>query len=200
VLDLVQRSVSIRLSTLKGGTARNAIPRDATAVFVCPREMAGKCREVVQQLEKTLQAEYAQTEPNLFLIIAGMKESVVDVIGEVDTRKCIQLLMALPNGVEEMSAEIEGFVETSNNIGIVDLKEEGLSIVSNQRSTYTSKMEEVAYRVESIGLLAGAKVEHTKNFPAWKPNMDSALLKKCQQVYEAQFGNPPTVNIIHAGL
>jgi dipeptidase D len=108
--------------------------------------------------------------------------------------------MILPNGAAEMSAEIEGFVETSNNIGIMELKEEGLFVVSSQRSTFFSRMEEMAFRVESIGAMAGAKIEHTKIFPAWKPNMDSILLKKCQQVYKAQFGTSPIVNVIHAGL
>jgi len=99
-----------------------------------------------------------------------------------------------------MSAEIEGFVETSNNIGIMELREQGLFVVSNQRSTLFSKMEEMAYRVEAIGLLAGAKIEHTKIFPAWQPDMDSTLLKKCSHIYEAKFGTPPVVNIVHAGL
>jgi dipeptidase D len=199
-LDLIQRSVPIRLSALNGGTARNAIPRDAEVVFVCPREMSVGCLDLARSIEKEFQAEFSQSEPNLRLRITEMKDAAAGVISEADIRKCVQLLMILPNGMAEMSAEIEGFVETSNNIGIVELKEEGLYVVSNQRSTFFSKMEEMAYRVEAIGALAGAKIEHTKIFPAWKPNMDSPLLKKCQQVYEAQFGVSPTVNIVHAGL
>jgi len=199
-LDYIKRNIAIRLSALKGGTARNAIPRDAEAVFVCPRDMRAKCLEVVHFFEKSLQEEHSQSEPNLFLALVEGKDAVAGVISAVDTEKCIQILNILPNGVAEMSAEIEGFVETSNNIGIMELKREGLSIVSNQRSTFLSKMEEMAFRLESIGALAGAKVEHTKIFPSWKPNKDSFLLKKCQQVYEAQFGKPPVVNIVHAGL
>lgn len=199
-LDLIQRSIPIRLSALKGGTARNAIPRDAEAVFVCPREMSAKCRDLVHSVEKEFQAECSQSEPNLSLTFVEVKNPAAGVISESDTRKCIQILTILPNGVAEMSAEIEGFVETSNNIGVVELKENGLLVISNQRSTFISKIEEMSYRVEAIGALAGAKVEHTKMFPAWQPNMDSALLKKCQQVYEAQFGLAPVVNIVHAGL
>jgi dipeptidase D len=199
-LDKIQRDVPIRLSTLKGGTARNAIPRDAEAVFVCPREMTAKCRDVVHSFEKILQAEHKLTEQNLSLLLVEKKEAVVSVVSLTDTRKCIQLLMTLPNGVAEMSAEVEGFVETSNNIGVMELKEEGLFIISNQRSSVFSRLEEMALRVEAIGNLAGAKVEQTKPFPAWEPNMDSVLLKKCQQVYEAQFGKSPTINIVHAGL
>lgn len=199
-LDVIQRDVPIRLSALKGGTARNAIPRDAEAVFVCPREMSAKCHDIVSSFEKTLQTEHKLTEQNLSLTLFERKESAESVISLTDTKKCIQLLMILPNGVAEMSAEVAGFVETSNNIGVMELKEEGFFVISNQRSSVFSRMEEMAYRVESIGHLAGAKVEHTKPFPAWEPNMDSALLKKCQQVYETQFGKPPKINIVHAGL
>jgi len=199
-LDLIQREMPLRLSVLKGGTARNAIPRDAEAVFACPREMSAKCRELAHSIAAKFQAECGQSEPGLCLSLAEVKDLAAGVISLSDTHKCIQLLMTLPNGVAEMSAEVEGFVETSNNIGIVELKEEGLSAVSNHRSTFFSKIEELAYRVEAIGALAGAKVEHGKFFPAWKPDMDSVLLKKCQQVYETKFGVSPAVNVVHAGL
>jgi dipeptidase D len=200
VLDFVQRSIPIRLSSIKGGTARNAIPRDSEAVFVRPSETFASCYDLIWQFEKTLKTEYRLSEPNLSLTFSEVKDTVVGVISQTDTRKCIQLLMALPNGVAEMSAEIEGLVETSNNIGIVELKEEGFFVVLNQRSTFVSKMEEMAYRVEAVGAMMGAKIEHTTIFPAWTPNMDSELLKKCQRVYIEQFGVSPAVNIIHAGL
>src|SRR5512133_110179 len=114
-LDPIQRRIPIRLSALKGGTARNAIPRDAEAVIVCARDMSANCLDLVQSIEREFQAECSRSEPNLRLTLAEMKDAAAGVISETDTRKCIQLLMTLPNGVSEMSAEVEGFVETSNN-------------------------------------------------------------------------------------
>ena len=199
-LDFIQRNITIRVCSLKGGTARNAIPRDAEAIFVCHRSMYERCLEVVQVFENTLKSEYSQSEKSLFLEIVEIKYLVTRVISVADTMKCIRLLSVLPNGVAEMSGEVEGFVETSNNIGIMELTENGFCVISNQRSNYLSRLEEMAHRIEFIGDLVGAKIEHTKIFPAWKPNLNSDLLKKCQQVYETHFGIQPMVNVVHGGL
>ena len=80
-----------------------------------------------------------------------------------------------------MSVEIPGFVETSNNIGVMELNEDNLLIVSNHRSSVFSRLEEICNQVESLAWLARAKTERTKLLPAWQPNPDSALLKLVRQ-------------------
>lgn len=99
-----------------------------------------------------------------------------------------------------MSAEMPGFVETSNNIGIVELNEDGLSIISNHRSSVFSRLEEITRRVESIAWLAGAKTERTKMFPPWQPNMQSPLLKKCIETYLSISEGESKVELTHGGL
>ncbi|MFM8427513.1 MAG: aminoacyl-histidine dipeptidase, partial [Chloroflexota bacterium] len=112
----------------------------------------------------------------------------------------IRLLMALPHGVSSMSAEMPAFVETSNNIGVMELKEEGLFIVSNHRSSVFSRLEEITRRVETVAWLAGAKTERTKMFPPWQPNMESPLLKKCIDTYRSIKEEDPKVELTHGGL
>ncbi|MGH7489356.1 MAG: beta-Ala-His dipeptidase, partial [bacterium] len=157
VLDFIQQAVPIRLSTLKGGTARNAIPRDAEAAFVCAKESAAICNERFAAMRQAIQTEHMQTEPGLSITLMEQKGHP-HAIGLAETQRGIRLLLSLPNGVASMSAEIPGFVETSNNIGIMELKEDRLLIVSNQRSSILSRLEEMAYRVAALALLADAKV------------------------------------------
>jgi dipeptidase D len=199
-LDEVQRIIPIRLSTFKGGTARNAIPRDAEAVFVCPAEMSDLCGEMIHSFEKILQSEFAGIEQGPFLTLSEKLIPITTAIDLDETRRGIQLVAALPNGVAEMSAEIQGFVETSNNIGITELLEDGFHIVSNQRSSVVSRLEEMTRRTEAISMLAGAKTERTKMFAPWQPNMDSPLLKKCIEVYEMLYAQKPKVELSHGGL
>jgi dipeptidase D len=199
VLDFIQRASPIRLSTLKGGSARNAIPRDAEAVFVCAKESAAICNERFAAIRQTIQTEHMQTEPGLSITLMEQKGHP-HAIGLSETQRGIRLLLSLPNGVASMSAEIPGFVETSNNIGIMELKEDGLLIVSNQRSSILSRLEEMAYRVEALALLAEAKVEQTKPSLPWQPNMNSTLRKRCEQVYESTFGRKPKFELSHGGL
>lgn len=118
----------------------------------------------------------------------------------MDSRRFTRFLISLPNGVSEFSAEVEGFVETSSNIGIIEMTETGIRVVSNHRSSVLSRMEEITRRVEAIAELADVKHERTKMFPPWQANVDSMLLKKCEKVYEQCFGGKPIVELSHGGL
>ncbi len=200
VLDEIQRSIHIRLSMLKGGTARNAIPREAEAIFICPKEQAKICEEVFSVLRETIQNELAKTETGLVLVLNQISGKSIHAIRRAETQTAIRLLMALPHGVSSMSAELTGFVETSNNIGIMELKEDGLSIISNHRSSVFSRLEEITRRVESVAWLAGAKTERTKMFPPWQPNMESLLLKQCVETYRSIVEEDPKIEITHGGL
>jgi dipeptidase D len=99
-----------------------------------------------------------------------------------------------------MSADLPGFVETSNNIGVMELREDGMFVISNHRSSVPSRLEEITRRVEIIAQAAGAKTLRTKMFPPWKPNMESPLLKKCVDLYERTAGVPPRIELTHGGL
>ncbi|MBC7876178.1 MAG: aminoacyl-histidine dipeptidase [Anaerolineales bacterium] len=199
-LDEVQRTIPIRLSKFKGGNARNAIPRDAEAIFLCSKELSELCKEIITAFEKILLAEFIGSEQGPFLVLLGKQSSVESAISFEDTKKSIQLISALPNGVAEMSAEVEGFIETSNNIGVMELLEDGFHVISNQRSSVFSRLEEMNRRTEAIAALAGAKTERTKMFPPWQANMDSPLLKKCIEVYEELNHQRPLVELSHGGL
>ncbi len=200
LLDLVQQEVPLRLITLQGGSARNAIPRDAAAVFACADDQAAACRAAFERAAQVLGREYAHTEKTMELTLTAKDEKPALAVTAADSQRAIWLLLAVPNGVFRMSDEIKGFVETSNNIGIVELNAEGLQIVSNHRSAIRSRLEEIARRVEIIGLLAGARVSFNKFFNPWEPNFDSPLLAVCKQVYEAEFQQSPKIELIHAGL
>ena len=200
LLDEIQRNTPIRLSSLKGGTARNAIPRDAEAVFVCAKEHMALCKEKFSAIQATFQSELAKTETGLVLTLNEINSKSIRAISQAETQAAIRLLIALPHGVSSMSAEMPVFVETSNNIGVMELKEEGLFIVSNHRSSVFSRLEEITRRVETVSWLAGAKTERTKMFPPWQPNMESPLLKKCIDTYRSIKEEDPKVELTHGGL
>ncbi len=200
VLETIQRELPIELAALKGGTVRNAIPRDAEAMFTCPKEQADLCRSIFSRIANDIKNELAKTDSGIFTTLAEKSGDSVRTISRTDTEKALRLLTSLPNGVSAMSADTPGFVETSNNIGIMELMEDHLYVVSNHRSSVLSKLEEITRRVESLAWLAGAKTERTTPTPPWQPNMDSPLLKKCVSTYEAVLGEKPHVELSHGGL
>lgn len=202
VLDAIQRAADLRLSALAGGTARNAIPRKAGAYFVCLREQVQSCRAAVSAITEDLISEYRRSEPGLSVVLTEIPGLPASVIGPEETKATIRLILALPNGVAAMSAEIPGFVETSNNIGVIELPEEGttVSLVSSNRSSVFSRIEELTRRVESVAALAGAESERTRMFPPWKPNPVSPLLEKCVAAYRSAVGEEAKVELAHGGL
>jgi dipeptidase D len=200
ILEFIQRDIDIRLSALKGGTARNAIPREAEATFVCSKTKAELCKEKFSAVLQTVQAEHVRTEQGLAIMLVEKSGESVNAIGGSETQAALRLLLSLPHGVSAMSAEMPEFIETSNNIGIMELKEDGLFIISNHRSSVFSRLEEITRRVESVAWLAGAKTERTKMFPPWQPNMESPLLKQCVDTYRSIVEKDPKVELTHGGL
>jgi dipeptidase D len=199
VLDDLQREFPIRLASIQGGNARNAIPREAEAVFVCDAQLSARCRELVTAFEKTLRAEYSATESGLSLTLEVV-EKPIHAMSLSETHTAVLLLLALPNGVSEMFAEIPGFVETSSNIGIVETLEDEVHIISNHRSAVFTRLEAINRRVEALAHLAGARTTRNKMFPPWQANLESPLLKKARTAYETCFGVQAKVELTHGGL
>ena len=201
-LDQLSTSCQISLISLKGGTTHNAIPRDATATFACSPSQAAAVTKVVGDFEKTLQTEYAAIEPllalSLFPVDSGPKDNMA--LTKQETRKVIDLILSLPHGVMGMSPDFEGLVETSNNLATVEIVDDSLKILTSQRSSVMSRMDEATTIIRAAASLAGADSQSGSEYPPWTPAMQSALLKQCQEVYTNVSGREPVIQSIHAGL
>lgn len=198
-LACVEAEIPVRLAVLKGGTVRNAIPREAEAVFAVPPGKRAPCRERLNAFEAEIKPEYAGTDEGLHFMLEEAA-SPASLVTRSDARQMIRLLCALPNGLTEMSILQPGLVQTSNNIGIMELNEEGLNIVSNHRSQIGSCLDEIMLRVESIAQLSGAHTRRNDRTSPWEPRPGSRLLAICRDVYEREFGAPPKVESTHGGL
>lgn len=122
------------------------------------------------------------------------------VLTSKSTDKVLNLLLALPHGVYRMSDKIPGLVETSNNLAVVLTDENEVKILSSQRSSVMSRLEEISLKLEAVANLAGAKIQHEDSYPAWEMNPESQLLTRCKEIYTYTFGKDPVIETIHAGL
>ncbi len=189
----------IRFAALRGGTVRNAIPREASAVFALPPAQVDFARQRLEAFALTAAAEYAETDPGLTFTLEEV-ESQGQAVTRADSGRMLNLLLALPNGVSQMTLPLDGSVDTSNNIGIMELREQEFYLVSSNRSQRASRLQESMYRVDAIAQLAGAATERTTMTNPWEAAPDSPLLKKCVEVYRTQFGAEPKVEATHGGL
>ena len=159
-------------------------------------EIAG---DLVNDLERRLQAEYAKTDPNLTMKLTGGND-VCLATSAATTRRAIDLVFAYPDGVTAMSKDLEDLVETSNNLATIKVEDGKLIILSNQRSSNMDSLALLCDRIMSVARLAGAEGETSGGYPSWQPNMESELLARCLDVYRARFKKEPVVEAIHAGL
>lgn len=190
----------LRLSYFDGGNLRNAIPREAYAIFGVPTRLAADFRKCFELFSADLGAECRMCEPN-FKISLNEMPAVDHVIDEKTQFGLVYSLVGVPNGVIAMSMALPGLVETSTNLASVKFRDGGTIVVtSSQRSSVESAKTYVMQMVESVFALAGADVAHSDGYPGWAPDTSSRLLTVSVESYRRLFGREPKVRAIHAGL
>jgi dipeptidase D len=202
ILSKALEKMALRLISFKGGSTHNAIARDAEAMVALDPDQLSALKQIIFDLEKKLGAEFSSIEDDLTIKVTLISDQDDQVHGadDADTRKIVDLLMALPHGVNRMSMEAEGLVDTSSNLATVSFSKKGLHVITSQRSVFTSRVEEIFQQVAAAARLSGASVKTDSAYPAWQPKRDSALLRRCQETYQTLFKAQSVVEIIHAGL
>lgn len=190
-----------RLVSYQGGTLRNAIPREAFAQLALPVDEVDAAFEALSTLEATLRAELGSGDSGLVLTA---KRAASDANAEPLTLDASTMLVAAlhaaPCGVERMSADVPGVVETSNNLGVLNLEAGRLHLCALVRSLHDTAATAMADRFQALFGLIGARVRIENGYPGWAPNPGSALLAIFEQQHQALFGHEPAVKVIHAGL
>ncbi len=188
-----------RLACVEGGSLRNSIPREASAIVTIPAEGKDEFLSLVDEWEDLFIKEYDGVEDNLHLCAeevvcpkTEMPEDVQDFL--------IHSITICPHGVYRMIPEMPDIVETSNNLAIITTEGNKVSVFNLTRSSVESRKEELQQIIHSAFALAGAEVKCYGSYPGWKPNFKSQLLATLKEVYKREFGNEPRVVTIHAGL
>lgn len=194
-----EADLGIRLSEAEGGNLRNAIPRESHAVILVAEEQASRLEALVGHYQEMYRNEFAETEPDLSFTFesAGLPGSVVP---EKEQYGFIRSVFACPNGVQRMSPTVKELVETSNNLAITTVKDGEFAALSLARSFVDSAQKATAWKIAGVFHLIGADVELSGEYPGWKPNLESDILRVSRAVYKKRFGKDPEIKAIHAGL
>lgn len=198
-LDYAIEKWGMRLSKFDGGSLRNAIPRESFAIVTVPEENADKIEDCVAKFVEVVKNEISVAEPN-FTMTASSTELPSSLIEEEIQNKLIASIYACPNGVIRMSDTMEGVVETSTNLAIVKSGNGKIDVNCLLRSSVDSAKQDLSKMIENVFVLAGAEVKFSGEYPGWKPNKDSEILKTMSEVYNSKFGKIPEIKVIHAGL
>ncbi len=202
MIRLLRKSIKdfgLRLSSIEGGSLRNAIPREAFATVVVPNQHVEKFNTFVKDFFTVVKNEFSNVEPDIAVEITPI-DLPSTVIDEKSGLNLINVVYGLPNGVMRMSDSMENLVETSVNLAIVKTEKGVAEIKSLIRSSVDTAKEAVGEKMTAIIELAGGKITLSGAYPGWKPNMKSPILKTMQETYQKMYGRIPEIKAIHAGL
>lgn len=192
----ISRKTEMGLVKAKGGTKDNAIPREASATIIVSDVKAAEA--AVAELEKNLRNEYRVTDPG---VSVKLEEDQADAAFSKEVTDRITCFMfAVPNGVQVMSADVEGLVQTSTNLGQVYTEGDEVFFSFLTRSSVNSQRDETVERIESMARSLGGEAEVGAAYSAWEYKSESRLRDTMIEAYKALNGTEPKVEALHAGL
>ncbi len=203
VLFEILRAHDIQLASVRGGNSRNAIPREAVAVVhVDPSREAALAADVAR-LGGEWQTALGALEPGLTAELKPLSAddpAAARALTPTDTAAVVGLLLAGPHGVEAMSPDVPCLVQTSTNLGVVETTDRTVEAHFLTRSSLDTSKAALAARIATIVALAGFEARTSNDYPGWKPEPGTAIVKLVNGVHQELFGKPMIVKAIHGGL
>jgi len=199
VLHSALDSLPVKIASLDGGSAQNAIPREAVAVVVMNPAKEKKLRTMVARVESEAKSDFGSFDPGVSITVEKVS-TPEQVFSASDARNAVALLVSVPHGMLAMSPDVPGLTQNSTNLAITSTKGDTVEFVTSQRSAIDSSMMSAARMVAAAFRLAGYDVEHSGRYPGWKPDPHSDIVGKVQAVHEELFGSPAKLIAMHAGL
>jgi dipeptidase D len=186
------------LGAVQGGNKRNAIPREASATLHVAPERAAALEEDVARLGASFRAALRELDPGVAVSIAEGEGG--PAMSAEDARAVVGFLLAAPNGVEAMSRDVPGLVETSTNLGVVVTRHAAVEVTFLTRSAVDASKRALAGAVAAAAALAGFEARHLGRYPGWKPEPASALVGLLQRAHARALGGGMELRAMHAGL
>ncbi|GKU23377.1 aminoacyl-histidine dipeptidase [Clostridium folliculivorans] len=200
VLKSILEEVDFNLVATNGGSKNNAIPREHDSLIVFPSDKLEVIKEKISTWNQILSNEFKAADPDVKIEFELVDTAVEKVFSKNTTRKAVELLYLLPNGIDTMSMDIPGLVQSSTNLGVVTTFDTSVEYDSATRSSVGSLKDEIIARTKNIAEIIGAEFETSADYPEWQYNPESKIRTICQEVYKTMTGKEPEILAIHAGL
>lgn len=201
LLVSLDRDFSLALASIDGGGLRNAIPREAHAVFGSPPEEAADLKGSFETLRRAIEDEYRSTDPELTLRLEPIDgEQPLEVLSSDLQGRLTRALQAVPNGIYRLSPEVEGLVQTSSNLARVVVGGRKIQAACLCRGSVDSEKLDMAEAIRSAFELGGLEVRFEGEYPGWAPRPEATIVRLMSELYQELFGEAALVNACHAGL
>ena len=198
VLGVMKPAFGFSLAAIKGGNKRNAIPREASATLLLDPSKEQAFRAALAEHEAHWRAALGAHDPGLHLALEPGEAT--QIMSDADADAIVRLLLALPHGVEAMSPDIPGLVQTSTNMGVIETRKGEVEVNMLTRSSINASKSALSERIAAICALGGFNSHVTGGYPGWKPEPKASLVQVVQDANQKVFGKPLEIMAIHAGL
>ena len=192
--------LDVKLASACGGGVDNVIPSLAKVTIIIDEKDEAKLNHIIECHKKMLQNEYIGKEEGININIRNLGVVRAEAISDESFNKMSTLILALPNGVQSMSGTISGLVETSLNLGVMNISADRMNILYAVRSSVESKKEELVSKMNLLAKAFNARVVTKSFYPAWQYRAKSQLREEFIRAYKELFGKEPVIEAVHAGL
>ncbi len=199
LIKSIMDKTKIYINYISGGAKDNAIPREAEAVISFDKMDYDLIYQTIKECETDFKSEYANTDSKIEIVITD-SEKKNSAFSEKFAENIITAMLLFPNGVQTMSSDIEGLVESSNNVGVIKCRDDYIDIICALRSSVISRKYFICQKIKTLTETLGGKFESCGDYPAWEYNKDSKIRALFVDVYKKMFGKDAKLEVIHAGL
>lgn len=196
----LREKLSFDIIAMEGGVKDNVIPKNAKALFMIEQGMQEILKQQVEAFNKMLNVESGSSDPDAKLQLAVLTEEKAEVLTSEAKEKVLAALVGMPNGVQTMSPDLKGLVETSLNMGVLKVDGETFWASFSLRSSHESAKMYLAETLKQMTATWGGSVSYHGLYPGWPYARESKLRDLCVKKYKEQYGKEPVIEVIHAGL
>ena len=200
LLFRLQNELPLGIAEYCGGSRVNAIASHAEAEILIEKSRLTECEEHIKQMEAIFRKEYHASDPDISVNLKLSESGCFPVLDEASAARMISLLLILPDGMQEMSAEMPGLVQTSCNLGAASLQESAFTFTSSIRSCMETKKMMLAEKIMRIVVLTGGSAALEGDYPGWSYQPDSRLKETLINAYQKVCGIKASAEAVHAGM
>ncbi len=199
-LMLLSGKMAYDIVSIDGGVKDNVIPKNVLAKILVDASAVKALKTAATEFNGYMDIEYGVADPNVELVIEVKETEEVKVLSEASKDKVITSLNLMPNGVQTMSMDLPGLVETSLNMGVIKIDDKEINLCFSVRSSLNSAKEYIGAKLTQLTKALGGNASYHGQYPGWPYARDSKLRDLCLKVYKEQYGKDAKVDVIHAGL
>ena len=200
LMNNIMKKCELHIAEINGGLKSNAIPREAEVLLLAGADNRIKLEAEIKELESEFKNELRAVDPDAYIRFEDALDKVERVFSKETADRVIYSMVLVPNGIQSMSMEIAGLVESSTNLGVINTTDSEIWLINEIRSSVKSLKRNILGQVEALAGVIGGSVRVESDYPEWEYNPESKLRPLFIKVYKEKYQAEPEIVAIHAGL